>query len=169
MPNRRTVVPFSGTADQERRLREAIARHRGGEDELMPILHEAQDIYGYVPEEVQAIIAEELDVPLTEVFGVATFYSRFALNPKGAHCVSVCLGTACYVRGAADVLAEVERRLGCKAGSITSDGRFSVDATRCIGACGLGPIMLVDDDVYSHVTVDDVAGILDEYREGGAR
>lgn len=169
MPNRRTVVPFAGTPEQEERLREAIERHRGGEDELMPILHEAQDIYGYVPEEVQSVIAKALDVPLTEVYGVATFYSRFALNPKGAHCVSVCLGTACYVRGAADVLAEVERRLGCKAGSITADGQFSVDATRCVGACGLGPIVLVDDDVYSHVAVDDVDDILSAYRKEEAR
>ena len=164
MPNTRTVVPFQGTPAQEKRLRAFIDEHRNDPGPLMPIMHEAQDIYGYLPEEVQVIIADELDVPLTQVFGISTFYSRFSLNPKGENQVSVCLGTACYVKGAADVLARVEEELSCPNGSVTPDGKFSVDATRCVGACGLAPIMLVNGDVYGHMTVDQVKPILDMYR-----
>ena len=129
----------------------------------MPVLHAAQEIYGYLPEEALVIVAQELDIPLAEIYGVATFYSRFTLNPKGKHQVSVCLGTACYVKGSADVLARVEELLGIKAGELTADGKFSLDATRCVGACGLAPIMLVDDDVYGHMTPDLVEDILRKY------
>lgn len=164
MPNERTVVPFQGTPEQERRLRAFIEAHRDDPGPLMPIMHEAQEIYGYLPEEVQVLISEELGVPLSDVFGVSTFYARFSLNPKGVNQVSVCLGTACYVKGSADILAEVEKQLGCKNGSVTADGKFSVDATRCVGACGLAPIMLVNGDVYGHMTVDRVADVLNSYR-----
>ena len=164
MPNERTVVPFQGTAEQEERLKRFIAEHKNDPGPLMPIMHEAQEIYGYLPEEVQVMIAEELDVPLSDVFGVSTFYARFSLNPKGENQISVCLGTACYVKGAADVLAEVEKQIGCKSGSVTEDGKFSIDATRCVGACGLAPIMLVNGDVYGHMTPEQVGPILDTYR-----
>ena len=164
MPNTRTVVPFKGTKEQEKQLREVIAENKDTRGPLMPIMHKAQEIYGYLPEEVQCIIAEELGIPLTDVYGVSTFYSRFSLNPQGENQVSVCLGTACYVKGAADVLAEVEDQLGCKAGSVTEDGKFSLDATRCVGACGLAPIMLVNGDVYGHMTPDKVAEILEQYK-----
>ncbi|MBQ9953934.1 MAG: NAD(P)H-dependent oxidoreductase subunit E [Eggerthellaceae bacterium] len=164
MPNCRTVVPFAGTPEQEERLRAVIAEHKGTQGPLMPVLHEAQEIYGYLPEEVQVIISEELDIPLAEIYGVSTFYSRFTLNPKGENRISVCLGTACYVKGAADVLAEVEAQIGCKAGSVTPDGKFSIDADRCVGACGLAPIMIVNGDVYGHMTPDQVEGILAKYR-----
>ncbi len=164
MPNCKTVVPFAGTPEQEERLRALIDEHKASQGPLMPVLHEAQEIYGYLPEEVQAIIAEELDIPLAEIYGVSTFYTRFTLNPKGLNRVSVCLGTACYVKGSADILAEVEKQLGCKAGSVTPDGAFSIDADRCVGACGLAPIMIVNGDVYGQVSVDEVAGILDKYR-----
>ena len=157
-------MPFQGTAEQEKRLRTFIAEHKDDPGPLMPIMHEAQEIYGYLPEEVQIIIADELDIPLSQVYGVSTFYARFSLNPKGENQISVCLGTACYVKGSADVLAEVEKQIGCKSGSVTPDGKFSVDATRCVGACGLAPIMLVNGDVYGHMTVDQVKPILDMYR-----
>ncbi len=163
MPNCKTTVPFAGTEEQERQLREVIAAHKGEQGPLMPILHEAQEIYGYLPEEVQKVIAEELNIPLSEIYGVTTFYTRFTLNPKGENQVSVCLGTACYVKGSASVLTEVEKVLGCEVGAMTDDGKFSVDATRCVGACGLAPIMLVNDDVYGHMTPDRVAGILAKY------
>ena len=163
MPNCKTTVPFAGTEEQEKQLREVIAAHKGEQGPLMPILHEAQEIYGYLPEEVQKIIAVELDIPLSEIYGVSTFYTRFTLNPKGENQVSVCLGTACYVKGSASVLAEVEKVLGCERGKMTEDGKFSIDATRCVGACGLAPIMLVNDDVYGHMTPDRVAGILAKY------
>ena len=111
----------------------------------MPVLQKAQDIYGYLPVEVQKHIAAELDIPYSEVFGVVTFYSQFQLNPKGAHPVAVCLGTACYVKGSGIIMEKLEEMLGIKSGAITSDLRFSLDATRCIGACGLAPVMTIGE------------------------
>ncbi|MBQ9374975.1 MAG: NADH-quinone oxidoreductase subunit NuoE [Ruminococcus sp.] len=161
---------FQGTADQERQLKEVIAKHHDQPGGLMPTLQEAQDIYGYLPIEVQTMIADGLGISLSEVYGVATFYSLFSLTPKGKHRISVCLGTACYVKGSEKVLEAVEKRLGIKAGECTPDGMFSIDSCRCVGACGLAPVMLVDDDVYGRLTPDQVDAIIDSYveREGGA-
>ncbi len=163
MPNCRTVIPYHGTKEQEELLRQVIAKHKGDPGATMPVLQEAQEIFGYLPEEVQIIIAEGLDVPLSEVFGVASFYAQFSMNPKGRHRISVCLGTACYVKGAADILAAVEQKLGIKSGSVTLDGKFSLDSCRCVGACGLAPVMMVDSDVYGRLTPDQVGAILDKY------
>lgn len=154
---------FNGTGEQEKALREVIAKHRSERGCLMPILHEAQEIYGYLPAEVQTIIAEELDIPLSEVYGVATFYSQFSLQPKGKHRISVCLGTACYVKGSDKILAAVERELRISCGECTPDGRFSIDSCRCVGACGLAPVMMIDDDVYGRLTERDVPEILQKY------
>ena len=129
----------------------------------MPVLHKAQEIYGYLPIEVQTIIAEGLSVPLQEVYGVATFYSQFSLYPKGKYKISVCLGTACYVKGAGDVFDKLCKKLGLQSGQCTPDGRFSLDACRCIGACGLAPVLTVNDEVYGTVTVDDIDTILAKY------
>ena len=148
MPNLKTAVPYRGTPEQEARLREVIAAHKGQPGATMPVLQAAQEIFGYLPEEVQIMIAEGLDIPLSEVYGVVSFYAQFALNPKGTYQISVCLGTACYVKGA----------------GITPDGKFSLDACRCIGACGLAPVMMINDDVYGRLTPDQVAGILDSYQ-----
>ena len=134
----------------------------------MPTLQEAQGIYGYLPVEVQKMIADGLGVSLSEVFGVATFYSQFSLTPKGEHRISVCLGTACYVKGSDKILEAVENKLGIKSGQCTLDGKFSIDACRCVGACGLAPVMTIDDDVYGKITPDQVGKILDSYSEGGA-
>ena len=123
-------VAFRGTPKQERELRKFIKKHKDQPGAMMPVLQEAQGIYGYLPREVQTIIAEEMGVPLSQVFGVATFYSQFTLSPKGEHTVSVCLGTACYVKGADKILAAIEERLGIKAGECTSDGFFSIDSCR---------------------------------------
>ena len=158
-------MSFEGTKEQEAALRAVIESHRGERGCLMPILHEAQEIYGYLPSEVQTIIAEELDIPLAEVYGVATFYSRFSLNPKVKHRVSICLGTACYVKGADKVLEEVQKELHITCGECTSDRTFSLDSCRCVGACGLAPVMLVDEDVYGRLTADQVADILAKYRD----
>ncbi len=163
MPNCRTVIPYHGTKEQEELLRQVIAKHKGDPGATMPVLQEAQEIFGYLPEEVQIIIAEGLDVPLSEVFGVASFYAQFSMNPKGRHRISVCLGTACYVKGAADILAAVEKKLDIKSGSVTLDGKFSLDSCRCVGACGLAPVMMVDSDVYGRLTPDQVGAILDKY------
>ena len=116
MLNCKTVIPYQGTPEQEERLRQVIEAHKGQPGATMPVLQAAQEIFGYLPEEVQIMVAEGLDIPLSEVYGVSTFYSLFTLNPKGKYRISVCLGTACYVKGAADVLAAVEKKLGIKPG-----------------------------------------------------
>lgn len=164
MPNCKTVIPYHGTKEQEAALREVVAKHKGQPGATMPVLQAAQEIFGYLPEEVQIIIAEGLDIPLSEVYGVASFYAQFSMNPKGEHQISICLGTACYVKGAGDILTEVEKRLGIKAGGITADGKFSLDACRCIGACGLAPVMTIGSDVYGRLTPDQVGAILDKYQ-----
>lgn len=156
---------FSGTDEQERLLRECIAKHKSERGCLMPVLHEAQNIYGYLPAEVQSIIAEELNIPLSEVYGVATFYAQFSLQPKGKHQVSVCLGTACYVKGSDKILAAVEKELRISCGECTPDGKFSIDSCRCVGACGLAPVMIVDDDVYGKLTPEQVPAILEKYMQ----
>ena len=131
---------------------------------LMTVMQRAQDIFGYLPEDVQNIIAKGLDIPVSDVYGVATFYAQFNLEPKGKYIISVCLGTACYVKGAQLVLDELEKVLGVPAGSTTPDGLFTLNATRCLGACGLAPVIMVNDDVYGRLTPDQVAGIIEKYR-----
>ena len=163
MPNLKTAVPYQGTPEQEAKLREVIAAHKGQPGATMPVLQAAQDIFGYLPEEVQIMIAEGLDIPLSEIYGVVSFYAQFSVNPTGKYRVSVCLGTACYVKGAGDILQAVEKKLGITSGGITPDGKVSLDACRCIGACGLAPVMMINDDVYGRLTPDQVAGILDSY------
>ncbi|MBP1737044.1 MAG: D-reducing hydrogenase subunit HoxE [Oscillospiraceae bacterium] len=163
MPNCKTVVPYTGTKEQEEALQEIIAAHKGQSGATMPVLQAAQELFGYLPEEVQIMVAEGLDIPLSEVYGVASFYAQFTLNPKGKYQISLCLGTACYVKGAADVLTAIEKKLGISTGSITPDGTFSLDACRCIGACGLAPVMMINEDVYGCLTPDQIGAILDKY------
>ena len=158
-------IPFSGTPEQEQKLRQIIADHKDVKGALMPVLQEAQEIYGYLPIEVQKIIADAMNIPLEEVYGVSTFYSQFSLNPKGQYKIGVCLGTACYVKGAQEVFDKVCETLGIGNGDITADGRFSIEATRCIGCCGLAPVMTINDDVYGRLVADDVAGIIAKYSE----
>ena len=167
MPNCKTAVPYRGTPEQEERLRKVIEEHKGQPGATMPVLQEAQEIYGYLPIEVQKMVADGLGIPLEEVYGVATFYAQFTLNPKGKYQISLCLGTACYVKGASDVLEAVQQRLGIKPGSITPDGKFSLDACRCIGACGLAPVMMINEDVYGRLTPAQVGPILDQYLKKG--
>lgn len=159
-----TTVPFNGTAEQKTALDALIAAHKGEAGALMPILQQAQDIYGYLPVEVQKEIAAGLDIPYSEVFGVVTFYSQFLLNPKGAHPVSVCLGTACYVKGSGKLMEKLEELLQIKAGEISADLQFSLDATRCIGACGLAPVLTIGEDVYGRLEPNQLEGILAKYR-----
>ncbi len=163
--NKKPAVPFKGTKKQENELREFIAAEKGEPGALMPVLQKAQEIYGYLPIEVQTIVADALDISLSEVYGVVTFYSQFSLNPKGEHRISICLGTACYVKGADKILEALEEKLEIKCGECTADGVFSLDSCRCVGACGLAPVMMVDDDVYGRMTVDQIDGILKKYTE----
>jgi NADP-reducing hydrogenase subunit HndA len=162
---KKTVVPFRGTAEQEAKLRELIAAHKDMRGALMPVLQQAQDIYGYLPIEVQKIIAEGLGVPLEQVYGVVTFYAQFSLNPKGKYSIAVCMGTACYVKGAAAVLERIEQKLGVEPGGVTPDGKFSLEETRCLGCCALAPVMTVNGEVYGRLVPDDVDRILDNLKD----
>ena len=160
-----SAVPFNGTKEQEQKLIELIAAHKGQRGALMPVLQGAQEIYGYLPIEVQKLVAQHLDIPLEEVYGVSTFYSQFTLNPKGKYKISVCLGTACYVKGSGDIYAQLCDRLGITGGECTEDGKFSLEACRCIGACGLAPVMTINDEVYGRLVVDDIDTILAKYQD----
>ena len=159
----KSSVPFTGTKEQETELAAVITEHKGQQGALIPVMQKAQEIYGYLPIEVQEQIALGLGVPLEKVYGVATFYAQFALNPKGQYKISVCLGTACYVKGSGDIFNKLRELLGIDSGECTPDGRFSLEACRCVGACGLAPVLTVNDDVYGRLTVDDVEGILAKY------
>ncbi|MBC7765661.1 MAG: NAD(P)H-dependent oxidoreductase subunit E [Hyphomonadaceae bacterium] len=141
----------------------AIDSNRTTQGALIPVLHEAQEIFGYLPESVQKVISDELNIPMAEIYGVITFYTQFSLVPKGEYKVGVCLGTACYVKGAGDILDRVKSKLGIDVGQCSADGKFSIDATRCIGACGLAPVMTVNDDVYGRLVLAEVDGILAKY------
>ncbi len=142
-----------------------IEKHKDDKGAIMPVLQEAQEIYGYLPVEVQTMVAEGLNKPLEEVFGVATFYSQFSLTPKGRYNISICLGTACYVKGAAAVLDKVSAALGIQPEECTADGKFSLTACRCIGACGLAPVMTINDDVYGRLVPEEIDGILAKYSD----
>ena len=154
-----------GTDEQLKELNAVIESARNTPGCLMHVLQEAQRIYGFLPLEVQKTIAQGLGISLSEVYGVATFYSQFSLTPKGKNRISVCLGTACYVKGSDKILEEIEKQLNIKCGECTKDGLFSIDSCRCVGACGLAPVMMINDEVYGKLTPDMVKGILDSYRE----
>ena len=158
------TIPFNGTKEQEAQLLAVIEAHKGEEGATIPVLHEAQEIYGYLPIEVQEMISEGLGVPLAEIYGIVTFYAQFSLNPKGVYKIGICLGTACYVKGSGDILEKVKSILGIDVGECTPDGKFSIDATRCICACGLAPVMTVNDDVYGRLLPDDVEDIIKKYQ-----
>jgi NADH:ubiquinone oxidoreductase subunit E len=163
MQKKISTLPFKGTAEQEQQLLKIIDNYKDDSSRLMTVMQEAQEIYGYLPVEVQEIIAEGMGLPLEKVYGVATFYSQFALSPKGVYNISVCLGTACYVKGSGDIFNKITEKLGIGADECTEDGKFSLNACRCIGACGLAPVMMVNDEVYGRLTVDDIDGILEKY------
>ena len=158
-------VPFTGTPEQEAQLKAYIAEHKGEQGALMPVLQKAQEIYGYLPIEVQKMIALEMEIPIEKIYGVSTFYSQFTLAPKGKYRISVCLGTACYVKGSGDIYDKLCERLNIKDGECTPDGKFSVEACRCIGACGLAPVLTINDEVYGRLTVKDVDDILAKYAD----
>ncbi len=163
---KKTVVAFNGTPQQAEALKQKLEVTKKMKGGLMPSLQAAQEIYGYLPIEVQQVIAETLDVSLEEVFGVSTFYSQFTLNPQGKYQVSVCIGTACYVKGAGDVLDELAKELGISAGETSEDGKFSLNGTRCIGCCGLAPVMTINEHVYGKVTKADVSDLIKPFING---
>lgn len=157
-------IEFNGTPEQEEKLKAVIEKHKGQQGAAIPVLHEAQEIYGYLPIEVQKMIADGLEMSLAEIYGIVTFYARFNLNPKGNNALAVCLGTACYVKGSGQLLEKAQEVLGIGVGECTKDRSFSIEATRCIGACGLAPVLTVNDDVYGRLTADDVPGIIAKYQ-----
>ena len=156
-------VPFKDTAEKAAKLQEIIAAHKDQPGALIPILQKAQDVYGYLPIEVQTRIAEGLDISLEKVYEVVTFYAQFSLNPKGEYNFSVCLGTACSVKGAGELFDKLKQILGIEDGGCTPDGKFSLTSCRCVGACGLAPVLLVNSDVYGRLLPDDVKGIIEKY------
>lgn len=163
MQKKTTTLAFKGTAEQEKQLMEIIAANKHDKSRVMAVMQEAQAIYGYLPMEVQQMIADGMDVPFEKVFGISTFYAQFSLSPKGEHDISVCLGTACYVKGAGDIFDKLSELLGIGADECTPDGKFSLTACRCIGACGLAPVLTVGEDVYGRLDASMVKGILEKY------
>lgn len=143
-------------------LKEILLKYTEAKDNLIPILNEVQVKYGYIPEIAQKEISEYLKLPMAEIYGVITFYSRFTLKPKGKYAISVCLGTACFVRGSEKIMERLKQRLGIEEGETTSDGKFSIDATRCVGACGIAPVFTVNGEVYGKATVKKLDEVLDE-------
>ena len=158
-----STIPFSGTAEQEAKLAAVIEANKNDSSRLMAVMQEAQGIYGYLPIEVQNMIAEGMNVPLEKVYGVATFYAQFSLTPKGDYHIAVCLGTACYVKGSGAIYDKLQEVLGISGDECTTDRKFSLTASRCIGACGLAPVLTVNEDVYGRLTTDDVSRILEKY------
>ena len=156
-------IPFAGTAEQEAKLKAVIESHKHDKSLVMAVMQEAQNIYGYLPIEVQSMIAEGMDTPLEKVYGIATFYAQFSLSPKGDHHISVCLGTACYVKGSGDIYNKLQEILGIGGEECTPDRKFSLTACRCIGACGLAPVLTVNDEVYGRLKKEDIDGILAKY------
>ena len=151
------------TAENFKKLDEVIEKNKGMKGALMPVLHEAQKIFGCLPIEVQKVISEKLNMPMAEIYGVVTFYSQFSLEPKGDYVIGVCLGTACYVKGAQKIIDRIKREINVEVGATSPDGKFSLDATRCIGACGLAPVLIVNEDVYGRLVEADIPGIIAKY------
>ena len=154
--------------DKYLELDKVIESNKGKKGAVMMTLQSAQNIFGHVPTDVQIRIAEGLGATLSEVYGVSTFYSQFALDPRGKYIIGVCLGTACYVKGAADVLKAVSDTLEIPVGKTTKDGLFTIKDTRCLGACGLAPVMMINDDVYGRLVPADIPGIMQKYRDAEA-
>ena len=164
MQKKLSTLPFQGTKEQEAKLKAVIDAHKHDKSLVMAVMQQAQDIYGYLPMEVQAMIAEGMDVPLEKVYGVSTFYAQFSLTPKGDYHIAVCLGTACYVKGSGDIYAKLQEVLGIGGDECTPDRKFSLTASRCIGACGLAPVLTVNEDVYGRLTTKDVNDIVAKYQ-----
>ncbi len=165
MQKKLSTLPFKDTPEQAAKLQEIIDANKHDKSLVMAVMQQAQDVYGYLPIEVQERISEGMDVPLEKIYGIATFYAQFSLSPKGKYNISVCLGTACYVNGAGILMEKLEEKLGIGAEECTADGKFSLTACRCIGACGLAPVLTVNEDVYGRLTADDIEGIIAKYND----
>ena len=157
-------IKFNGSKEQEKELLEALKEYQKLDGPLVMILHKAQDIYGYLPYEVMVIISEKLGISLNEVYSVATFYTEFRLSQSGKYQIGVCLGTACYIKGADKIVEEIKNVLGISDGECTSDGKFSLDTTRCLGCCGMAPVISINGEIHGNVKASDVKKILYSYK-----
>ena len=155
---------WEGNKDRVNRLLNFIEENRNKKGVLMLILQETQELFGYLPKEKLELISEKTNIPLSEMYGVATFYSQFSLVPKGENVIGVCLGTACYVKGGQEILEKIQEILGIGVAETTPDGKFSIDATRCLGACGLAPVIMINEKIYGRLTVDSVEEVINQYR-----
>nr|WP_312576672.1 NADH-quinone oxidoreductase subunit NuoE [Sedimentibacter sp.] len=158
------VLDVTSKKDEFKQLKMYMDSIKGSQGVLMQTLHKAQEIFGYLPIEVQKYISQEMDIPLAEVYGVATFYTQFSIEPKGKHKIGVCLGTACYVKGSQLVLDKLSKELDVKVGNTTEDNLFTLEATRCLGCCGLAPVMMIDDEVYGKVDPKNIPDIIAKYK-----
>lgn len=149
-----------GGNKKDPKMEEILSKYKQDKSNLIQILNEVQEHYGYIPKHAQLAISEYLDLPMAEIYGVITFYSRFTLKPKGKYNVAVCLGTACYVKGSEKILDKLKEKLGIDVGEVTKDGKFSIEATRCIGACGLAPVFTVNGEVYGKATPELLENVL---------
>ncbi len=163
MNNEKCSCGCGGVDEREEKVKKLIKELKYDKSQLMHILNETQNIYGYIPMRAQKIISEELNVPMAEIYGVITFYSRFSLEPKGKYNIAVCLGTACYVKGSQAILDKIKEILEIDVGQVTADGKFSLEATRCIGACGLAPVMTINEEVYGKLDPSMIKDILAKY------
>ena len=154
----------SGKDEKFEKAEKIIKEHKKVRGGLIPVLHEIQNLYGYLPSDVLELVSSELDIPMTEIYGVATFYSIFSLTPKGEHVIRVCLGTACYVKGAQLLIDKISQELNLEVGKTTEDGKFTLEATRCLGACGLAPVLTIGEKVYGRLVPDDIPAILAQYK-----
>lgn len=161
--NAEQTITFQGTPEQAAALRSWMEENRDKPGVALPALQKAQEIYGYVPRQVQIEIANFLGKPLAEIYGISTFYSQFSLEPKGRNRISVCLGTACYIKGAGKIYELLQQKLGVGDGDCTSDGTFSLDSCRCLGCCGMAPVMMVNEDIYGNLTGEELDAILAKY------
>lgn len=164
MKKKISSVKFKGTKVQEKRLLEVINKYTNCDGPLVMILHGAQEIYGYLPYEAMEIISKELNISINEVYSVASFYTQFRLSQSGKYQIGICMGTACYIKGADKIVLEIKNLLGISDGECSNDGKFSLDTTRCLGCCGMAPVISVNDDIYGNVKVSDVKKILAHYK-----
>jgi len=165
MKKKTTTVTFKDTPEKDAQLKQVMQEFKDVKGALMSVLQKAQGIYGYLPVEVQKKVAEGMDVSLAEIYGIVTFYSQFLLNPKGDVSIAVCMGTACYVRGAGDILDKIAANIGVRSGDTSSDGKYSLEGVRCIGACGLAPVITINEDVYGRLKLEEVDVILEKYKK----
>ena len=155
-----------GNHKEKEELLKLVSKYKKDKSNLIQVLNEVQEVYGYIPLDAQKVISEYLDITMAEIYGVITFYARFTLKPKGKYNIAVCLGTACYVKGSQNILDKVKEKLNIDVGETTKDGMFSIESTRCIGACGLAPVFTVNEDVYGKATSEQIDEILEKYLKG---